>query len=103
VVSGRGPKGEIGTCHRVAELFTGVAARVSSSVVTGEGIIGVGASDEGGRVIVEGGLTLFGRPAQVREFFNLAGQLVKNRAFDELAQEQPLLLAIVDAVFAVEG
>jgi hypothetical protein len=51
----------------------------------------------------QGHLALFGRPAQVREFFNLAGQLVKNGAFDELAQEQPLLLAVVDAVFAAEG
>ncbi len=76
---------------------------MSSSVVTGKDIIGVGASDEGGRVIVEGSLTLFGRPAQVREFFNLAGQLVKNGAFDKLAQEEPLLLAVVDAVFAAEG
>ena len=77
MVSGRGPKGEISASHRVAELFTGVAARVSSSVVTGEGIIGVGASDEGGRVIVEGGLALpvFGGSAQVREFLNQASWL----------------------------
>ena len=103
VVSGSCPKGEIGAGHGVAELFAGVAARVSGRVVAGKGIVRVRAGDEGGRVIIKGGLALFGRPAQVREFFNLAGQLVENGSFDKLAQKQPLLLAVVDAVFTAEG
>ena len=37
------------------------------------------------------------------EFFNLAGQLVENGSFDKLSQKQPLLLAVVDAVFTTEG
>ena len=97
------PKGKISAGHSVTEFFAGLAALVSSSIVAGEGIVRVGAGDEGGSIIVKGCLALFGWPAQVREFFSLAGQLVENRAFNKRSQKQPLLLAIVDAVFTMEG
>ena len=65
VVSGSCPKGEIGAGQGVAEHFAGLAARMSSSEVAVNGIIRVGTVDEGGHVIVKGGLStghaLFGR------------------------------------------
>jgi hypothetical protein len=103
VVSGRGPKGEVGARDRVTELLAGVAARVGSRIVTGQGVVRVGACDEGRSVFIKGGLALIRGPTQLREFFDFAGQLIEDWAFHQLAKKQTLLAAVVDAVLAPES
>ena len=66
------------------------------------GINRVRTCNEGGSVIVEGGLALVSGTAQLREFHDLAGHLGQDGALNKLAQIKPLLLAIMDAVLALK-
>ena len=70
--------------------------------VTGQGVVRVraGDHDERGCIVGGSGLAPVGRASQGREFGDLAGELGD---LDELAQHQPLLLAVLDMVLADMG
>ncbi len=102
-MSGCGSEGKLCAGHCVRELLACSPRRVGGRPVNGQGIVGVGAGDEGRGVVRKGRRARRRGGAQVGEFLDFAKELVQDGPLEQPAKVLPLDPSVVDALFAAQG